>query len=95
MIFDWDPKKARRNIVKHGISFEKTVTAFDDPFGRIMEDPKHSTPHEKREWLIGLSDTGVLVIVFTVRQPGPTYRLISARKANRRERRLYEAFKRV
>ncbi len=95
MTFDWDADKARRNTAKHGVSFEKAITAFDDPFARIMEDHKHSTPREKREWLIGESDKGVLVIVFTIRQPGPAYRLISARKANRRERSLYEAFKRI
>ena len=95
MTFDWDPKKAQQNIAKHGTSFEKAITAFDDPFGRIMDDPGHSTPQEKREWLIGESDTGVLVVVFTVRHPGPSYRLISARKASRRERRLYETFKRI
>jgi uncharacterized protein len=37
VIFDWDPKKARQNVAKHGLSFEKAVTAFDDPFGRIKE----------------------------------------------------------
>jgi hypothetical protein len=36
-----------------------------------MEDTDHSTPDERREWLIGLSDAGVLVVVFTVREPGP------------------------
>lgn len=80
---------------KNGISFEQAITAFDDPFGRAMEDPKHSTGREKRIWRIGMSDFGVLVVVFTIRRPGPLYRLISARKASRRERRLYEAYKGV
>lgn len=93
--FDWDPHKARRNLSKHGVSFEQAITAFDDPFGRVMADPKHSLPREKREWRIGLSDVGILVVVFTIRQPGSVYRLISARKTGYRERRLYEKYKGV
>lgn len=95
MRFDWDPKKARQNLLKHHISFELAITVFDDPFGRVLEDAKHSTSHEKREWIIGQSDTQILVVVFTIRYPGPVYRLISARKANRQERRLYEEYKRI
>jgi uncharacterized protein len=91
--FDWDHFKARKNLSKHGVSFEQAITAFDDPFARIMEDTDHSTPDERREWLIGLSDAGVLVVVFTVREPGPVYRLISARPVTRRERRQYEEHK--
>ena len=87
--------KARRNVAKHGVSFEMAITAFDDPFARVVDDPAHSTPHEKREWLIGESDGGVLVVIFTIRHPGPAYRLISARKAGRRERSFYETLKRV
>ena len=95
MRFIWDLSKARQNLLKHGVSFEQAITTFDDPFGRALDDPKHSTPNEKREWRMGLSDVGILVVVFTVRQPGPVYRLISARKASRQERRLYETYKRI
>jgi uncharacterized DUF497 family protein len=95
MRFDWDSHKDHLNLLKHGISFEQAFTAFDDPFGRVMDDPKHSNLLEKREWLVGESDIGVLVVVFTIRRPGPVYRLISARKANHRERILYEEYKRV
>jgi len=48
---------------------------------------------EKREWLLGESDSGVLVVIFTIRQPGNIYRLISARLANRKERKQYEQIK--
>lgn len=90
MDFTWDIKKGEANAVKHGISFDIAITAFDDPFQLRAPDLKHSSPREKRQWLIGEADIGVLVIVFTIRQPGNIFRIISARKANRRERRQYE-----
>ena len=95
MRFDWDLEKAAANLAKHGVSFEEAVTAFDDPFGLVAEDVVHSTAKEARQWLIGAADGGVLVIVFTVRQDGDVYRLISARRASRKERGRYEASKGV
>jgi len=83
-------RKARSTIAKHGVSFELAITAFDDPFALVATDDRHSTPNEQREWLIGESDRGVLVVVFTKRERGETCRLISARRANRRERGRYE-----
>ena len=93
--FDWDNSKAKSNFKKHKISFEQAMTAFDDPNALIAPDEKHSTPSEKREWLIGESDVGVLVVVFTIRQPGNIYRIISARKAQRKEKKLYEQAKTI
>ena len=90
MRFEWDPAKAGGNEAKHGVRFELAITAFDDPFAWIVVDGKHSTPQETREWLIGESDNGVLVVVFTRRREGRVVRIISARRANARERRLYE-----
>jgi uncharacterized protein len=95
MRFEWDTEKARRNFHKHGIAFDQAITAFDDPFALIALDDKHSGTGEIREWLIGESDNGVAVVVFTRRQEGRVCRLISARRASRRERRSYEEFKRV
>jgi uncharacterized DUF497 family protein len=95
MRFEWDAGKARRNFHKHGIAFDHAITAFDDPFALIAPDDKHSRTGEIREWLIGESDNGVAVVVFTRRQEGQVCRLISARRAGRRERRSYEEFKRV
>ncbi|MBI4802428.1 MAG: BrnT family toxin [Elusimicrobia bacterium] len=51
MKFEWDDKKAQRNALKHGISFEMTAFAFDDPYALIVEDEKHSA-YERRQWLI-------------------------------------------
>ena len=95
MRYEWDARKAATNHTKHGITFEQAITAFDDPFALVAPDPGHSKPGEERRWLIGEADDGVLVVVFTIRQPGNVYRLISARRASRKERRRYEEAKRV
>ncbi|WP_216635884.1 BrnT family toxin [Bdellovibrio bacteriovorus] len=87
--------KSEKNLKKHGVSFELAMTVFDDPWAWITTDEKHSTVTEVREWIVGLSDNGVLVVVFTKRLHGKVYRIISARAASRRERRIYEDFKKL
>jgi uncharacterized protein len=93
MRFDWDPRKDVANSAKHGVRFIDAITAFDDPFALMAPDPAHSSPSEARQWLLGEADTGVLVVVFTIRQVD-VYRIISARPAGRRERSLYAESKR-
>jgi hypothetical protein len=93
--FEWDVRKAHSNVAKHGVSFELAMTVFDDPLGLVAIDDTHSTPVEAREWRIGESDEGMLVVVFTKRDQGRVYRLISARRANRRERQRYEDLRRL
>ncbi len=95
MHFEWDPRKALENERKHQIAFEAALTAFDDPFALIAPDPAHSTAREVREWLIGEADRGVVVIVFTRRNNGTVFRIISARPGSRKERSKYEAYKRI
>jgi len=95
MRFDWDEKKAVGNKTKHGVSFADAITAFDDPFALIEKDAIHSNAPEIREQLIGESQAGVLVVIFTIREAGTVYRIISARKASRKERRFYEEAKGV
>jgi len=95
MQFERDARKARRNSQKHRIAFDQALTAFDDPFALIAPDDDYSNTGEMREWLIGESDNGVLVVVFTRREEGRIYRTISARRASWRERRSHEEFKRV
>lgn len=95
MKFEWDDAKAASNSNKHGVTFELAITVFDDPYALIAPDEKHSNDVETREWIIGLSDKGVLVVVFTKRLSGKVYRLISARKAKKSERNLYEEFKKL
>jgi uncharacterized protein len=95
MRFDWDSKKAISNKSKHGVTFEEAITAFDDPYALVERDEEHTSASEIRESIIGEADPGVLVVIFTIREKGAIYRIISARRANRRERRLYEEAKRI
>ena len=86
--FEWDARKAATNLRKHGVSFEEARTAFADPLGRIVDDPRHSID-EEREVLVGSSERGRLVaVMFTER--ADTIRVISARLATRQERSDYE-----
>jgi len=88
LTFGWDPRKAAVNLAKHKASFEEAVTTFGDPLGQITDDPRHSAD-EDRFVLLGQSDRRrLLVIMFTER--GEAIRLISARRATPRERRMYE-----
>jgi len=87
-MFTWDPSKAASNLAKHGVSFEEASTVFADPNARIIEDLLHSAA-ELRWLLVGSSsDNRMLVVVYTVRRTNGTEitRIISARGANRRER---------
>ena len=94
MRFEWDSFKDDANLKKHRVPFKVAITAFDDPWALVAADPKHSTDTESREWLIGESDGGrILVVVFTKRLHGQVNRIISARPANRRERSRYEELK--
>ena len=77
------------------MKFSLAITAFDDPFALIERDYKHFTKEEIREILIGESDSGVLVDIFTIRMLGAAYRIISARKASKKEKKLYEVAKRI
>ena len=85
---EWDTEKAAANLRAHGVSFDEASTAFADPLGKIVDDPRHSVD-ELRYVLLGHSERErLLAVMFTDR--GDTIRLISARKATRRERRAYE-----
>lgn len=87
MRFEWDSEKAEQNLKKHKISFDEAKTVFDDPLFLIFGDPDHSIK-EKRFIVMGESINGRLLIVsYTERS---ATRLISARKATRKERKKYE-----
>jgi uncharacterized protein len=89
--FDWDETKNKQNRRKHGIWFEEAKTAFDDPNGRLFDDQEHSGDSEDRFILIGYSSTErLLVVVHCLRDNDSTVRLISARKATKKERMFYE-----
>ena len=57
MRFEWDPEKARRNVAKHGVSFEEAATAFGDPLSLTIFDPDHSE-EEDRFILLGQTYAG-------------------------------------
>ena len=86
--FVWDEDKAQTNLQDHRVTFEEAATVFLDPLASTIPDPDHSLG-EARYLTIGLSSRGrLLVVSYTERQA--QIRLISARRATRRERRSYE-----
>ena len=90
--FDWDPNKAKANRKKHGIFFEQASTIFLDPRMITVFDTEHSE-HEDRWATIGVDSNGILlVVVHTFQQlNADSYRIriISARKATRKESKQY------
>jgi uncharacterized DUF497 family protein len=87
----WDPRKARENLRKHGVSFEEAVTAFSDDEALLLDDPDHST-EEERFVLLGLSGAlRLLTVVHCYRVDDEVIRVISARRATRSERVQYGA----
>ena len=88
IIFEWDPQKAITNFEKHGITFDEASTIFKDNLSLTIDDPLHSYD-EERLVLIGMSyKNRLLVVVHTEREE--SIRIISARKAVKRERKYYE-----
>jgi uncharacterized DUF497 family protein len=85
--FEWDDEKARANLAKHGVSFEEAMTVFLDDLALPFADRVRS----ERLLLIGQSRLArVILVIFTERLQSGTLRIISARRATRRERRAYE-----
>jgi len=84
---EWNARKARANVEKHGVTFDEAATAFDDARGLDGEDLRHSVT-ETRRLRLAMSDARrLLVVAYTMR--GQVARLISARLASRRERKRY------
>jgi len=87
--FTWDEYKQETNIKKHGITFIEAATVFDDVNALISGDPDHSQD-EDRFVIIGFSESARLLIVcHCYRTNDSIIRIISARKANRKERKEY------
>ena len=85
---DWDPHKAEANLKDHGVAFSEAVTVLEDDFALTREDP--DAVNEQRFVTLGLSGLGnLLVVVYTYREPD-VVRIISAWKANKRQRLQYE-----
>lgn len=88
--FEWDLNKAQSNLAKHGISFEEAIAAFSDQHGLLLHDPDHSN-EEDRFILLGMSARlRLLVVVHTYRRQDRRIRIISARKATKREETQYK-----
>lgn len=88
--FDWDENKNILNHRKHGLWFEECISAFNDKLGRLFHDVAHSD-REDRYVLVGMTaDQRLLVIVHTFKESEACIRIISARRATKRERLFYE-----
>jgi uncharacterized DUF497 family protein len=86
--FVWDEDKARKNPGRHaGVTFEQAAEAFFDPFLRVVEA---SRSDERRDAVIGMDRRRNLLFIVHMEFEGTFIRIISARKATRRERQIYE-----
>ena len=88
MEFEWDSEKAAANLRKHRVSFEEASSVFGDPLAVTFHDPDRSVG-EVRWVTFGMSRSGALLVVSHT-QRGKRVRLISARRAIRAERAIYE-----
>lgn len=88
MEFEWDSEKASSNLRKHKVSFVEASTALSDPMAATGADPDHSIG-EFRCVTFGISERGRLLVVAHTEQ-SETIRIISARLAGKREKKIYE-----
>jgi len=89
LIFEWDETKNKTNLKKHRISFEEAQTVFFDDNAIEFDDPDHSF-EEKRKLLLGFSQTlKILVVCHCYRDDESVIRIISARKATKKEQKAY------
>jgi hypothetical protein len=90
-VFEWDPRKAEANAAKHGVSFDEAVTVFLDANALDGADLQHSKTELRFLRLGRAADGRLLMVAYTLRRSGhaETIRLISARRASRRERTAY------
>jgi uncharacterized protein len=92
LVFDWDSQKARINEQKHGISFIEAQTVFYDENARLRYDSDHSLD-EERYILLGISSSfRLLVVCHVYREEQDIIRIISARKATKKEAQQYRGF---
>lgn len=88
MRFEWDDEKAIANLEKHGVSFGEATEVFYDPNALEGYDAEHSI-EESRFFIIGFSSRRLLYVVYAERA-GDVVRIISARKAVKKEQKEYE-----
>ena len=92
--FEWDESKDAENWRKHGVTFEEARTVFLDDFARLIADPDHSIG-EERFLLLGMGIRRRILVVCHLDPGRDVIRIISARRANRHERKQYEDFRRA
>ena len=90
--FEWDEKKNASNKKKHGVSFDEAKSVFTDQFARLISDPDHSED-EDRFILLGTSIHSRLLVVCHCIRVNDSIRIISARKADKQEREIYEGYR--
>ena len=91
-MFEWDNGKAQRNLEKHGIGFYEAVTGFDDEEIFLYHDVHHSVTEDRYFAIAKSALNRVIAMVFTVRRSKngeKIYRIISARYASQKERKIY------
>ena len=90
LTFSWDDRKEKENLRKHGVSFKEAQTVFYDEHARLIHDPDHSI-EEDRYILLGFSSIlRMLVVCHCYRKEETVIRIISARKATKKEQRKYQ-----
>ena len=88
-LFDWDENKNSINLKKHGIDFDEASTVFFDERAILFDDPEHSDD-EERFILLGMSESAkVCIVCHCYRESDTVIRIISARKATRKEEQRY------
>jgi len=93
MHFQYDEKKNRQNLAKHGVDFQTAELVFDDPYALTMRDVIHDEQEERYITLGEIGPNAILFVVHTwfANEKGEeVIRLISARAATRREKQNYE-----
>ena len=87
--FEWDDEKNRANIIKHEVDFDEASTVFWDENAILFDDPDHSIS-EDRFIVIGISaGARLLIVCHCYREEDEVIRIISARKATRKESERY------
>jgi len=87
--FEWDESKASANVAKHGVSFDEAKTVFYDERARLISDPDHSADEERFILLGCSSGLKLLIVCHCYRANDGVIRIISARKATKREAASY------
>lgn len=87
-MYEWDKNKSKLNLEKHGIDFDLAIEVFSDPCAIVQFN--REIEKEIRNQIIGKVDNELVILFVVFTHRGRKIRLISARKANKKERTIYE-----